>query len=380
MTVTGYIVRNALRNKRRCILTISSVALSMLLFTLLQVFLKGLTQPETTEAAAQRIVVRHKVSLANMLFSRYKREILELQGVEHCTKLLWFGGIYQDPKNFFPQFACDPESVFEVLSEAQVDPNQLEAFQRDRTGCMVGVQTMERFGWEVGDRIQLMGAMWPCDLELTIRGVYSGSADETNLFFHHEYFDQLMGDKGFTGLFWVKVASAEWVPRLIERIDAKFENSDAETRTETEQTFQLGFVSMLGNVKMLIGSISTVIVFSLFLVTAGTMGMTIRERFREIALMKALGFARYHLFALITAESFVLAVAGGVIGCGGAALILYSFDFYKLSRGLFVSFGVTPHILACSLLAAAFVGIISALGPAWTGVRRDLMQELVTPE
>ena len=380
MTISGLILRNALRNKRRFTLTVLSVAISLFLLTVLQVVLRGLTDPATTDQAALRIVVRHKVSLANMLFAKYKSRIERLPGVQACTKLIWFGGIYRDEKNFFPQFACDAGALFQVLSEAKIKPEELRQFLAERTACVVGLKTMQRFGWKVGDRITLMGAMWPCNPELTIRGVYSGSVDETNLFFHHEYFDELLGDKGFTGLFWLKAANAGVVAGLIEKIDAEFQNSDAETKTETEHAFQLGFVSMLGNLKLLIGSISSVVVFTLVLVTAGTMSMAIRERVREIAILKALGFGAPRIFSLILAESFGMSLLGGIIGCLGAWGLLSFVDFYKLSRGLFVNFEVTPKILAQGFLVAALLGVFSCLLPSYTSLRRSVVDGLRAPD
>ena len=380
MTFPGLVLRNALRNKRRFTLTLSGVALSLFLLTVLRVVLRGLTDPATTDEAALRLVVRHKVSLANMLFAKYKFRVEKMPGVRYCSKMLWFGGIYQDEKNFFPQFACDADTVFKVLAEAKIDPQQLDRFTKERAACVVGIKTLNRFGWKIGDRITLMGAMWPCNLELTIRGVYSGTVDETNLFFHHEYFDELLGDKGFTGLLWVRAENAAVVPDLIERIDAAFANSDAETKTETEHSFQLGFVSMLGNLKRLIGGISSVIVFTLVLVTSGTMSMTIRERVREIAILKALGFGARRIFCLILAESFGLAMIGGLAGCLGAWVLVHAVDIYKLSRGLFVNFEVTPRILAQSLLVAALLGIVSCLLPAYGNLKRSVVEGLRAPD
>lgn len=378
MTIPSFILRNALRNRRRFVLTVTSVMFSLFLLTVLLVMQRGLTAPATTDDAALRIVVRHKVSLANMLFSKYKARIERMPGVKYCTKLLWFGGIYQDEKNFFPQFACDADTVFKVLSEATIDPRQLEQFIKERTACVVGIKTMERFGWKLGGRITLMGAMWPCNLELTIRGVYSGSVDESNLFFHHEYFDEALGDQGITGLIWVRCESAADVPQLIEKIDAEFANSDAETKTETQQSFQLGFVSMLGNLKLLIGSICTVIVFTLVLVTAATMAMAIRERGREIALLKALGFGSRAVFGLLLAESFGLSMLGGALGCAAAWAMLHTVDIYRLSRGLFVNFAVTPQIIAQALAAAALLGMASCLWPALMSTRRSVVAGLRT--
>jgi putative ABC transport system permease protein len=377
MTLTGFIARNAFRNKRRLALTLSSVALSLFLLTVLQVVLRGLTDPATNEDVALRIVVRHKVSLANMLFSKYKSKIERMPGVAACTKLLWFGGIYRDEKNFFPQFACDAGSLFKVMTEAKIDPQQQQQFVQERTACVVGKKTFERFGWRLGDKITLMGAMWPCDVELTVRGVYTGF-DETNLYFHHEYFDEQLGDKGFTGLFWIRAESPAAASALIDRIDAEFENSDAETKTETEQAFKLGFVSMFGNVKIFISSISIVIVATLLLVTACTMSMAVRERVREIAILKALGFGRGQVFGFILAESFGVAMAGALVGCMSAWLLLKMVDIYKVSRGMFVSFDVTPQILSLALMTAAALGVLSCLLPATTALRRSVVEALRT--
>lgn len=376
MSLASFIVRNALRNKRRFTLTVGSVTLSLFLLTILLVLLRGLTEPATTEEAALRIVVRHKVSLANMLFSKYQARIERMPGVRHCTRLLWFGGVYRDEKHFFPQFACDARALFHVLAEAHIDPREQQDFIKERTACVVGRKTMERFGWRLGQRITLMGAMWPCDLELTIRGIYSGSVDETNLFFHHEYFDEALGDHGFTGLFWIRCDTPDAAARLIEEIDATFANSDAETKTETQQSFQLGFVSMLGNLRLLIGSLCTVIVFTLVLVTAGTMSTAIRERGRELAILRALGYGPALLFGLMLSESVGLALLGGLLGCAGAWGVLQTADIYQWSRGLFVNFAVTPRILAQALSAATLLGIVTCLWPAGSSLRRSVVDGL----
>lgn len=373
MTVLGFVVRNALRNKRRLALTILSVALSLFIYTLLQTALRELTQPASSEAAATRLVVRHRVSLANVLPVKYQSRIERLPGVDLCTRFTWFGGVYQDERNFFPQFACEADKVFRVFNESVVDPLELEAFIRDRTACAVGVKTMERFGLKLGDRITLQGTIWPCDPELVIRAVYRQGIDETNLFFHHDYFDELLGQPGMVGTFWIRASSAEIIPSLIASIDATFRNTDAETKTETERAFQLGFISMFGNIKMLIGSISTVVVFTMILVTAGTMSMAIRERAREIAILKAVGFDGLRVFGLLLAESFGLAMVGGLIGCGGAAALFNSLDIYKLSQGFFIKFEVTPHIVAGGLLLAAVLGVTSCVMPAWTTIRATII-------
>ena len=376
MTIAGFIFRNALRNKRRLTLTILSVSLSLFLFTTLQTALRELTQPPSTSDSALRLITRHRVSLANVLPEKYQYRIQQVPGVEVVSKFTWFGGVYQDEKNFFPQFAVEPEKIFRIFTEAKVDPLELDAFIKERTACIVGIKTMERFGWKIGDRITLRGTIWDCNPELVIRGVYREGIDETNLFFHHDYFNELMNDLGVTGTFWLRVRDEAAVQPVIDAIDASFRNTDAETKTETERAFQLGFVSMFGNIKMLIGSISTVIVFTMILVTASTMSMAIRERMREIAVLKAIGFNGRQVFGLILAESFGLAIAGGLLGCVGAWALFSHIDVYKATQGFFIKFDVTPHILATGLLLAGLLGAISCLAPAWASIRMSVVTGL----
>jgi putative ABC transport system permease protein len=376
MTIPGFIVRNALRNKRRLALTVLSVAMSLFLFTTVQTALRELTQPAVSEDAALRLAVRHRVSLANLLPARYQRRIESLPGIVECMKMSWFGGIYKDEKNFFPQFGVDADRLFTVFSEASIDPGQLQAFLKDKAGAVVGHKTMDRFGWKVGDKITLKGTIYPCDLELTIHGEYTGGIDETNLFFHHDYLDEAMNRFGKVGTFWIRAENAAVIPGLIERIDGIFANTDAETKTETERAFQLGFISMFGDIKLILGSVSLVVVFTMILVTASTMSMAIRERTREIAVLKAIGFDGWKVSTLILAEAFGLAMAGGAIGCGFARLLFSNVDVYSFSNGFFIKFEVTAHILATGMLIAVALGLISAAMPIWSCLRSSVLEGL----
>ena len=223
----------------------------------------------------------------------------------------------------------------------------------------------------------MSGTIWACDPELTIRGVYRGDGiDETIVFFHHDYFDELMGNRGLAGTFWIRATDAAAIPGLIDRIDAAFRNSDAETKTETERAFQLGFISMLGNVKFFIGSISSVIVFTMLLVTASTMSMAIRERSREMAILKAIGFNGSQIFSLILAESFGLAMTGGIIGCVGAKLLFEHVDIYKLSHGNVPMFPVTTDVVALGLLVALMLGVLSSIVPARASIKTTVVEGL----
>lgn len=378
MTIPGFVLRNALRNKRRSALTILSVGLCLFLLCTLLTALRELTNPPEAEGNALRLAVRHRVSLGNVLPIRYRSRIENLPGVKWVMPFTWFGGIYQKPNNFFPQFACDPQVVFKIFNELSVPPEQIAAFQREKTACIVGRWTMDRFGFKLGDRLVIQGDLWPADLNLTIRGIYTGGIEENNLFFHHEYLNELLHNFDKAGTFWVKVERAEAVSQVIQQVDAMFRNSSAETRTETERAFQLSFVSMLGNIRLLIGSICSAIVLTMFLVTAGTMSMTLRERQQEIAVLKALGFNGTQLFSLILAESFLLSLTGGLLGCLAAKAAFGQIDIIEVTQGVMTRFEVTPHILGLGLMVAALLGIVTCLLPAWSSLRISVAEGLRT--
>ena len=350
MTIAGFIARNALRNKRRFLLSVSSVAMSLFLLVTLQVALRELTNPINDEGSTLRI----KVSLAQPLPARQLPTIERIPGVAAITPFSYYGGLYKGDEKFtsFAQFAVDPVRALDLLSDAKVPPEQLKAWIADRTSAIVGKMTADRYKLKIGDRMPFTGQIYPCDLEFKIAGIYEGTADDRNVMFHQKYLDESLGNPGTVGTWWVKASSVEEAPLITERINKAFANTSAEVRAETERAFQLGFVSMWANIKILIGGISMVVVFALLLVTVSTMSMAIRERFRELAILKAIGYQRRELFAFILAESFGLSALGASIGAGGA-WALYTFaDMKKATGGFFVSFEVTPHMLGTAALIA----------------------------
>lgn len=380
MTTIGFIARNALRNKRRFILSVSSVAMSLFLLVTLQVALRELTNPINDEGSTLRIIVRNKVSLAQPLPARQLATIERIPGVAAVTPFSYFGGLYKGDEKFtsFAQFAVDPVRANELLSDAKVPAEQMKAWVADRTSAIVGRMTADRYKLKIGDRMQFTGQIYPCDLEFKIAGIYEGTADDRNVFFHHKYLDESLGNPGTVGTWWVKAASAEEATLITDRINKAFANTSAEVRAETERAFQLGFVSMWANIKILIGGISVVVVFALLLVTVSTMSMAIRERFRELAVLKALGFRRRELFAFILAESFGLATLGAVFGAGGAWCLYRVLDMQTLSGGMFVMFEVTPQMLALAFSIAAVLGLLSAAAPMMGVARTSVVQGLKT--
>ena len=380
MTTASFIAKNALRNKRRFLLSVSSVAVSLFLLVTLQVALRELTNPINDEGSTLRIIVRNKVSLAQPLPARQLQTIERIPGVAAVTPFSFYGGLYKGDEKFtsFAQFAVDPARTMSVLTDAKAPPEQIAAWIADRTTALVGKMTTDRYGLKIGDRMQFTGQIYPCDLEFKIAGIYQGTADDRNVLFHHKYLDEALGNPGTVGAWWLKAASVEEATAVTERINKAFANTSAEVRAETERAFQLGFVSMWANIKILIGGISIVVIFALLLVTVSTMSMAIRERFRELAVLKAIGFQRRELFAFILAESFSLATLGALLGAGGAWVLFHTIDLQKLTNGLFLVFEVTPQMMGLAFSVAAALGLLSAIAPMIGVVRTSVVQGLRT--
>ncbi len=359
------LVKSALRNRRRFVLTVLSVAVSLFMFCTLMTVLSELERENPSEVAHLRLVVRRATSLADPLPESYRPKLAAIPGVRAVHPMSWFGGHYIDEGNFFANFATDPQTLFTLYPENRTTPAEREAWQRDRAGALVGQSLAEKFRWKVGDKVTLLGTIYPVDLEFTIRGLYTNDIDDRAFFFHREYLEEALGRPGRVGTFWLLAERPEDVPRIAEAADAMFRNTDAETKTETEQSFRLSFVAMLGNVKTLIISICTMVVLTILLVTANTIAMTIRERAREIAVLKTLGFRRRTILALLVAESTALALAGGLAGSLGARILYQSIDLSKMLQGFFRYFIVTPETIGLALLIAAGIGILSAGIPAW---------------
>jgi putative ABC transport system permease protein len=374
-------MKNAGRNRRRTALTILGVAASLFLLVSLRTFLGELEGDSTlTPGSALRLVTIHSVSMAQSLPMSYLQRIESVPGVEMVTPFQWFGGYYQDPQNFFAQFAVDPEVMSKLASDYTYNQDEVQAWVKDRTGAWVAGKLMNRFGWRVGDRITVIGGLFPFNLELTIRGTYHGP-DENGLFFHYDYFNELQRQSGTitpdrVASFWMKARTAEDVPRVAAAIDGMFRNSDAPTRTDTEKAFSLSFTAMLGNIRLFLSLIAGAVLFAIFLVTANTMAMTVRERSAEVAVMKTLGFRRAQILGMFVGESVGVALLGGLVGVGGAKLIFGNFDWYKYTNGIIQHFNVAPSTMAIGMALAVALGVVSAAVPAWRASRQSIVTAL----
>jgi len=364
------IFRNTLRNRRRTILTVLSISMSLFLISTLRTLLEQLESPPLTPESATRVLTRHQTSLANILPISYREKIRQVPGVTEVSAYQWVGGIYKDPANFFAQFAVDPDRFFEVYSDIHpLDSEEKQSFQKEKTAALAGVKLAERYGWNVGDRITLQGTIFARDIELIICGLIQGGGSENLLLMRHDYLNELWDNYNGAGVFAVRVRSAEEIPAVIDSIDSMFVSSTAPTKTETEKAFVLGFVSMLGNVRSLVMSISTVLIFTIILVAANTMAMSIRERTGEIAILKTLGFAPGHVLTVLVAESGMIAVTGGLLGALAARYLLGGLDFNAYTTGFIQVFDVRWQTVLLAAGISLVVAFTSTIVPAWTASR-----------
>ena len=328
--------KNSIRNPRRSVLTILSITVSIFLVSSLQAILTRLDSlGQTTGSGHLRLVTHHATGLGQLLPIAHMQRIAALPGVKAVGSWTWFGGLYIDERNFFANFAVDPESLELTHEEYVVPPDQRAAWKSERTAALVGKKLMDQFGWKIGDRITLKGTIYPFDPEFIIRGVFTCDVDpsqERSLFFHWEYFNEAWGRRNMAGTFAVRAEKPDEVPRLMDAVDKTFRNTDAETKTETEQAFNLGFVNMLGNVKLLLNAISAAVVFTILLVAGNTMAMSIRERAGEVAVLKTLGYRRNTILFLLIGESLAIALLGGFLG-GFGAKTTYAFVAATSSKG-----------------------------------------------
>ena len=325
MKFSSLIFANLFRKKIRLILTVGSFAVALFLFAFLAVVQNAFNRGADV-AGADRLVVIDRVSIINLIPLKYRDQILQIPGVKSVTHNNWFGGVYQDEKNFFPQFVIDPESQRQVFPELIVPDDQWNVFIKDRQGAIAGARTAERFHWKVGDRIPIKTTLYGGNSwEFNLDGIYHGQRpedDETQFWLQWDYFEERIPEqiKGQIGWYVLRVNNPDDSVRVAKAIDDKFANSSSETKTETESAFAAGWVKQFGNIQFLIMTIGTVVFFTLLLVTGNTMAISVRERTAELAVMKAIGYSGARVLIFILAESLVIALIGGLLGLGLALL------------------------------------------------------------
>ncbi len=377
------LLKNLFRNKLRTTLTVAGIMVMIFLVAFLLTVLFELTSPPETPESALRLITRHKISLFNSIPYAYREKIAKVEGVEAVIGSMWFGGVYKDKGNFFANFAVDTDGFFTVNPDLKVPEDQKEAWINDRGGCLVGNNLAKRFGWKVGDTVFLKGSLFPFDVKLTVRAIYSGGGDDgSTLFFNWQYFNEGIKKafqgraNDFTGTFSMRVESPEQVPLVAEKVDNLFKNTTVPTKTETEKAFVLGFISMLGNVRLLITSICSAVIFAVLLIAANTMAMSIRERVREIGILKALGFQRRQVLGLLLGESMLVAVIGSLLGVLLAKLLLSGANLASVTQGFIQTADVDPVTWAICGACALAIGLVSAGVPAWKAAQRPVVTAL----
>ena len=364
MKFSRLILKNILRNKRRTLLTISSLVVSLFLIITLATILTEFTQGHDA-ANPLRLVTRHAVSLGFTLPVAQAQRIATVPGVKSVMPFSWFGGIYIDEKNFFANFAVDATKLREVLPELKMSEPEWQAFINDRQGAVVGAKLVKLYGFTPGQRITLRSPIYDRSVEFIVRGVSTG-LDEKTLYFHHEYVNELVPAwaKDRVSTFSLLANSADDVPRISQAVDSIFLNTDAPTKTESERDFAISFETMFGGVKQFMYGIMGAITFSLLLVMGNTMAMTVRERTREVGMLKALGFQRGTIATLFVGEALVVTTVGALIGIGGAALIFNGIDF-SLVIPNFNSFVPTRVTLLVAFVVSILVGLASVVYSAY---------------
>ena len=376
MKYKSLIIANLFRKKLRTTLTIGSFAVALFLFGLL-VVVHGAFNQGVDVAGADRLDVINKTSIIQPLPFSYRDQILRIPGVKAITYDNWFGGVYQDEKNFFPQFAIDPENQRVVFPEFVIPDDQWKAFLEDREGAIAGSGIAKRFGWKVGDRIPIKGAIYPGDWEFNIRGIYNGSRDNddlTQFWFHYKYLDERRQyGKGLVGWYTVKLDTPDDGTRVTKTIDTMFANSPYETKTETEKALATDFAKQFGNIGFLISAVGSVVFFTLLLVTGNTMAITVRERIGELAVLKAVGFNDRFVLFLVLGESLLIAAIGGAIGLALCKLMTLGGD---PTHGFLPFFYLPGPMILLGFGVALAVGVLAGILPATSAMRLRVVDAL----
>ncbi len=376
------VLKNTLRNRRRSLLTILSIAASFCLLGVLLAMYNVLFLSDPTPGQAMRLITRHRVSLTLVMPASYKQKIKQVPGVKEAYISQWYGGVYKDerdPNNFFARFAVEPEDFFKVQTDMVIPEDQKLAFQRERTACIVGVKLARKLGLQLGDRVTLKGDIFPGTLELTIRGIYDSPDENESLYFNIEYLYQSLppSRRDFAGTVSILAASKEDVARIPELVDSQFQNAPVQTRTETEAAFLLSFAAFLGNVKLFLAAICAAVTFTVLLVSANTMAMAVRERVKEVGVMKTLGFTQGSVLGILLGEAVVIAVIGAGVGCALAGVLATGVSeagssFLSQLKNL----RVDGPIIAVCLGLGAVVGLTAAIVPAVNAARTPILDSL----
>jgi putative ABC transport system permease protein len=382
MKYLGFIWKNAWRKKVRTTLTILSVLVAFLLYSLLSAI--GYAFRSGADLAdAERLVVIDKISLINPLPVSYENKIAATPGVASVTHASWFGGYYQDPRNQMPQFPVEPRDYFAMYPELKIPPEQLEAWANNRIGLVVGEELAEQFGWKIGDRIPLQATIWTKQdggrtWEFELEGIFSTDdprGGTSYMLFQYDYFDEARAfGNGTVGWYILRVANGANPVEVANAVDGQFANSPNETETSTEQAFVESFSKQFGNIALIVTLILGAVFFTLLLVSGNTMAQSVRERISELAVLKTLGFADGSVLGIVLSESVLIMLIGGLLGLGIGWLLVKGLasTIGAFLPGVFLS--PTAIVAALGLMVAA--GIAAGIFPALKAMRLSIVDAL----
>ncbi|MGA2185100.1 MAG: FtsX-like permease family protein [Bryobacteraceae bacterium] len=378
MALISLIFRNAVRNRRRSILTILSIAASFCMLGVLMAMYSMFYLHQATPDQALRLIVRNKISFTRPMPLSYENRIRAIPGVREVTTYDYFGGTYKDARdsnNTFARFAVEPQMLYIVHPDYQLSDAEKAAFASERDACIVGKALADRLGLKPGDRVTIVGDIFPVTLNFVVRGIYRSERSNENLFFQFEYLNQAAfhGNQSFALMYQLLADSPASVAPVARAVDDMFRNSDTQTKTESEQSFALSIISFLGNVKLFLLAVCGALTLTVLLVSANTMAMSVRERVAEVGILKTLGFTRENILFLILGESIVIALIGGAVGFGLAEAVVAALRNLHASLISLHALQISPVLALAGGVLAALVGAASSLLPAWGAARRGII-------
>ena len=372
-----WIVKNLTRNRRRTSLTLASLTVSLFLLGVLGAVYAFMNSPSSSDSTHLVLIVSPRASMTMLMPLWYKDRIAALPGVTAVSPFGYFPGLYGKDDALVPAVALEPHVVFEMLSDWKVPESEKRVFEGEKSAAVAGRKLAQKYGWKLGDRIHLTRGMYNgISLDLTVRALYTSTDDEGALAIHWDYLNEAMGWTNKAPQFWVRAGSAEMMPRLTQSIDALFRNAPVETRTGTLKQVMLNFLSLLGNVKLMLVGVSGGVVFAVLLVVANTMGMSIRERTVEIATLRALGFRTSQIVRVLVGEAVVLSLSGAALGLMLAAAVTRMVSGLAVGGMLPARLSLSGGTLALMTLVALAVGLLSTLLPAYHAAKRNLAEAL----
>lgn len=380
MKVFKLIFKNALRHKLRSFLTITGIAIAVIAFGILRTAVTA-WNAGVEASAADRLITRQAVSFIFPLPYSYRDKIAQIPGVEKVSFMAWFSGVYKDKNQFFARLASDAETIFDVYPEFLVTPQELENFKKERNSCIVGADIAKQYGFKIGDVIPIEGDIYPGRWEFVVKGIYkpkNKTTDGTQMIFHWQYIDERLKTEaparaGEVGWYIVKIADPSQSANISSQIDALFKNSSAETKTETERAFQQGFMASVSSIITAMNVMSFVIIGIIMLVLGNTMIMSARERTREYAVLKTLGFSGIHIVGLILGESLLISILGGGVGLFLTFPLVEGFS-QAIPKGFFPIFQLEPITIILASASALLVGLLSAIFPIHKALNTKIVE------